>query len=306
MAWHNRAGPAPALAVLGAAARRGNALHLRQPGGAACAGKAVAALSDSDDEESEGSPPDTRRAGSMGEPVMGGPLSGGLTIPTSSDDPGAPASSARGAARSRGHLLGGLTPLRTLRARLKPGTSAATAITTELLLFRRTVQRRHPSPRYARAGDLKTGYLEKRIGEHSGRQSLPEAWRWQKRYFVLTEPKGALYYFKTADDPPNYKGIVNMRECKAEDVEARGPVVLPAPTVIGLALSGVPSWAAAAGRGANGRARARRWTACRARPRGQSTTWTAARARCRCSSASRTRRAPAARPPYPNYTFTMK
>lgn len=71
------------------------------------------------------------------------------------------------------------------------------------------------------AGDLKTGYLEKRIGEHSGRQSLPEAWRWQKRYFVLTEPKGALYYFKTADDPPNYKGIVNMRECKAEDVEAR-------------------------------------------------------------------------------------
>ncbi len=248
MAWHNRAGPAPALAVLGAAARRGNALHLRQPGGAACAGKAVAALSDSDDEESEGSPPDTRRAGSMGEPVMGGPLSGGLTIPTSSDDPGAPASSARGAARSRGHLLGGLTPLRTLRARLKPGTSAATAITTELLLFRRTVQRRHPSPRYARAGDLKTGYLEKRIGEHSGRQSLPEAWRWQKRYFVLTEPKGALYYFKTADDPPNYKGIVNMRECKAEDVEARGPVVLPAPTVIGLALLGVASWAAAAGR----------------------------------------------------------
>ena len=74
-----------------------------------------------------------------------------------------------------------------------------------------------------RAGDLKTGYLEKRIGEHSGRQSLPEAWRWQKRYFVLTEPKGALYYFKTADDPPNYKGIVNMRECKAEDVEARRP-----------------------------------------------------------------------------------
>ena len=38
---------------------------------------------------------------------------------------------------------------------------------------------------------------------------------------MLTEPKGALYYFKTADDPPNYKGIVNMRECKAEDVEAR-------------------------------------------------------------------------------------
>lgn len=53
------------------------------------AGKAVAADSDSDDEESEGSPPETRRAHSMGEPPMGGPLSGGLTIPTSNDDPGA-------------------------------------------------------------------------------------------------------------------------------------------------------------------------------------------------------------------------
>lgn len=64
------------------------------------------------------------------------------------------------------------------------------------------------------AGDLLTGYLEKRIGENSGRQSLPEAWKWQKRYFVLTEPKGMLYYFKSADDPPNYKGLINMRECK--------------------------------------------------------------------------------------------
>jgi hypothetical protein len=72
------------------------------------------------------------------------------------------------------------------------------------------------------AGDLLTGYLEKRIGENSGRQSLPEAWRWQKRYFVLTEPKGMLYYFKSADDPPNYKGLINMRECKAEDVDVDG------------------------------------------------------------------------------------
>jgi hypothetical protein len=55
------------------------------------------------------------------------------------------------------------------------------------------------------SGDLLTGYLEKRIGENSGRQSLPEAWKWQKRYFVLTEPKGMLYYFKSPDDPPNYK-----------------------------------------------------------------------------------------------------
>lgn len=71
-----------------------------------------------------------------------------------------------------------------------------------------------PEQRHGVAGDLLTGYLEKRIGENSGRQSLPEAWRWQKRYFVLTEPKGMLYYFKSADDPPNYKGLINMRECK--------------------------------------------------------------------------------------------
>lgn len=64
----------------------------------------------------------------------------------------------------------------------------------------------------ALAGELKTGYLEKRVGEHSGRQSVPgEAFKWQKRYFVLTEPKGMLYYFKSADDPPNYRGVINLR-----------------------------------------------------------------------------------------------
>eukprot|EP00884_Botryococcus_braunii_P013562 jgi/Botrbrau1/22206/Bobra.168_1s0037.1 len=70
--------------------------------------------------------------------------------------------------------------------------------------------------------DLKTGYLEKRISDTSSRQNLPEAMRWQKRYFVLTELKGMLYYFKSADDPPNYKGVINMRECKVEDVDADG------------------------------------------------------------------------------------
>lgn len=61
------------------------------------------------------------------------------------------------------------------------------------------------------AGDIKTGFLEKRIGDKSGRQNLPESWKWQKRYFVLTEPKGMLYYFKSADDPPNYRGLVDLR-----------------------------------------------------------------------------------------------
>ena len=71
-------------------------------------------------------------------------------------------------------------------------------------------------------GDLKTGYMEKRIGENSSRQSLPESWKWQKRYWVLSEPKGLLYYFKSADDPPQYRGIINIRECRIEDVDANG------------------------------------------------------------------------------------
>lgn len=47
-----------------------------------------------------------------------------------------------------------------------------------------------PTVAAAASGELKTGYLEKRVGEHSTRQSLPAAYKWQRRYFVLTEPKG--------------------------------------------------------------------------------------------------------------------
>ena len=126
-----------------------------------------------------------------------------------------------------------------------------------------------PTAAAAASGQLKSGYLEKRIGEHSTRQSLPDAFRWQRRYFVLTEPKGVrevhmracssvlawsralhnaappktkpshvshptpfhsphhpttglLYYFKSPDDPPNYKGVIQIRECRIEDLEADG------------------------------------------------------------------------------------
>ena len=72
----------------------------------------------------------------------------------------------------------------------------------------------------ARGTDLKTGYLEKRIGEHSSRSSLPDAFRWQRRYFVLTESRGMLYYFKSPDDPPNYKGVLSLRDCKIDDLDA--------------------------------------------------------------------------------------
>lgn len=71
-------------------------------------------------------------------------------------------------------------------------------------------------------------YLEKRIGEHSGRQNLPEGWKWQKRWFVFTDTKGMLYYFKTADDPPNYRGVIDIKctsyhpcDCMLQPVASR-------------------------------------------------------------------------------------
>lgn len=29
--------------------------------------------------------------------------------------------------------------------------------------------------------------------------------------FVFTDAKGMLYYFKTADDPPNYRGMIDIK-----------------------------------------------------------------------------------------------
>ena len=55
-------------------------------------------------------------------------------------------------------------------------------------------------------GDMLAGTLEKRIGEKSGRQSLPEAWKWQKRYFVLSEPQGKLVLFQVCGRPAQLQG----------------------------------------------------------------------------------------------------
>ncbi len=76
--------------------------------------------------------------------------------------------------------------------------------------------RRAPSRKVAQGdfdpNDLKAGYLEKRIGEGSGRGAIPvEAWKWQKRWFIFTDTKAMLYYFKSPDDPPNYRGAINIR-----------------------------------------------------------------------------------------------
>lgn len=70
---------------------------------------------------------------------------------------------------------------------------------------------------------LKMGWLEKRIGETSGRKSVPlGSWKWQRRWFVLSEAQGMLYYFKSADDPPNYRGLINIKDCLVEDLDSQG------------------------------------------------------------------------------------
>ena len=35
-----------------------------------------------------------------------------------------------------------------------------------------------------------------------------------------------LYYFKSADDPPNYKGLIRMRDCKVWHIDRTSQVVL--------------------------------------------------------------------------------
>lgn len=72
--------------------------------------------------------------------------------------------------------------------------------------------------------DLKAGYLEKRIGEGSGRGAIPvESWKWQKRWFIFTDTKAMLYYFKSPDDPPNYRGAINIR-CALQSMGVCGPI----------------------------------------------------------------------------------
>ena len=58
---------------------------------------------------------------------------------------------------------------------------------------------------------------------------------------MLAEPKGMLYYFKSVDDPPHYKGLINMREANVGlrlpqhlllRIKSMGPTSSPLPWTI--------------------------------------------------------------------------
>eukprot|EP00205_Picochlorum_sp_RCC944_P000503 CAMPEP_0182611276 /NCGR_PEP_ID=MMETSP1330-20130603/13299_1 /TAXON_ID=464278 /ORGANISM="Picochlorum sp., Strain RCC944" /LENGTH=662 /DNA_ID=CAMNT_0024830657 /DNA_START=103 /DNA_END=2091 /DNA_ORIENTATION=- len=71
------------------------------------------------------------------------------------------------------------------------------------------------------ARDYMMGYLEKNSETHTGAFKLPvESWKWQKRWFVLSEAKGKLYYFKDPDELPQYRGVIDMSSCIIEDLGA--------------------------------------------------------------------------------------
>lgn len=61
------------------------------------------------------------------------------------------------------------------------------------------------------------GYLDKNSDSH-GKIPL-ESWKWQKRWFVLSEAKSKLYYFKDPDELPQYRGVIDMTSCVVEDLE---------------------------------------------------------------------------------------
>lgn len=45
--------------------------------------------------------------------------------------------------------------------------------------------------------DYLAGHLDKKVNEDSARGSLPvQGWRWQKRFFIVSDSQRALFYFK--------------------------------------------------------------------------------------------------------------
>jgi hypothetical protein len=77
-----------------------------------------------------------------------------------------------------------------------------------------------PGPRRAAA----TATVQ--VNDDSARVSLPmDAWRFQKRFFVLSDSQRSLYYFKSPDDVPKTNGLrgqISLADCVVEDLDDRG------------------------------------------------------------------------------------
>lgn len=53
----------------------------------------------------------------------------------------------------------------------------------------------------------------------------PSSWRWQRRFFILSDSQKMLYYFKSPEDVPKPNGLrgqINLADCIVEDVDEKG------------------------------------------------------------------------------------
>ena len=73
----------------------------------------------------------------------------------------------------------------------------------------------------ANKNDYMMGFLEKNSESKKTAMTSVEAWKWQRRWFVLADTKKNLYYFKDPDELPNYRGSINMLQVAVEDLAAK-------------------------------------------------------------------------------------
>ena len=53
----------------------------------------------------------------------------------------------------------------------------------------------------------------------------PSSWRWQRRFFILSDSQKMLYYFKSPEDVPKPNGLrgqISLADCIVEDVDEKG------------------------------------------------------------------------------------
>lgn len=53
----------------------------------------------------------------------------------------------------------------------------------------------------------------------------PSSWRWQRRFFILSDSQKTLFYFKAPEDVPKPNGLrgqINLSDCIVEDLDEKG------------------------------------------------------------------------------------
>lgn len=76
------------------------------------------------------------------------------------------------------------------------------------------------------------GSFEKYNANDNGFLSMAAALRWQKRFFIFSEPQRMLFYFKSSEDVTKGsapRGVVTLSECVVEDLDSSGNVRPPGP-----------------------------------------------------------------------------